>query len=110
MSSKQPQKKQEKIVPLWFCSKCLQIIKMEIAFQRDLFPHQGDPIQIQKALKDIGFDLICNKCGNKEFIKKEFTIPIEQLVQDYFAKEVKKFIKEKKNPNPSVRDEEHEKA
>lgn len=94
--NKQINKKTYKSFEFWFCSQCLQKLEMENVFALDI--HTSDPNILNQTMNKLGLKLACKKCGNETFIRKEFLIPIEDMVKNELDKQLKAFTKESENP------------
>jgi hypothetical protein len=94
--TKQINKKTYKSFEYWFCANCLQKLDMEKVFALDI--HTSDPNSLNKTMNQLGLKIVCNKCGHDKFIKKDFLIPIEDMVKMELEKQLKAFTKESENP------------
>jgi hypothetical protein len=57
-----------------------------------------DPNELNKALLNVGFKLSCKTCGNTIFIKKEFEVPVENMVEKELEKQIKEYMSNNQNP------------
>jgi hypothetical protein len=96
-TTKQVNKKAVKVFHFWFCSKCLQKIDMS-KLQVALDIPFGDPNDLSKNLEPIGFKLCCKLCDNTTFVKKEFSIPIEDIIEKELEKQLKEYTNNNRNP------------
>jgi hypothetical protein len=96
-STRQVNKKAVKVFQFWFCSRCLQKVDMAMSQVCLDIPFR-DPNELSKALEKIGFKLSCKVCGNTTFVKKEFSIPIEDIVEKELAKQLKEYMSSNQNP------------
>jgi hypothetical protein len=71
---------------------------MSLASSLDLFGHYEDPNVFSNALAKIGLKLTCKICGNTVFVKKEFEVPIEDIVTKELEKQIKEYTSNNGNP------------
>jgi hypothetical protein len=61
-----------------------------------------DPNEFSFFLERGGFKLSCKTCGNTTFIKKDFEVPIEDIVEKELAKQVKKYLNNNIDPTRRI--------
>lgn len=91
---KKVNKKRVKVIGYWFCSRCLQkldVTKLEYWVDMPLS-------DVMRILESYGFKITCKACGNTTFIKKEFTIPVEDLAQKELDRQLKEYLSNNSNP------------
>lgn len=96
-TTKHVNKKAVKVFKFWFCSRCLQKLDMDMS-QICLDIPFRDPNELSKHLEKVGFKLSCKVCGNTTFVKKEFAIPIEDIVEKELEKQLKEYMSNNQNP------------
>jgi DNA-directed RNA polymerase subunit RPC12/RpoP len=101
-STKHVNKKAVKVFQFWFCERCQSRIEIEKAPALDLELHRDDPNDLARVVDNFGLKIVCKKCGHDKFVKKEFEIPLQDMVEKELAKQVKEYTTNNQNPTRRI--------